>query len=343
MRARIADRRPTMGDVAARAGVSLKTVSRVVNGERHVTPAVADRVARAIVELGYRPDRRARDLASAPNSGRLVGFVQADAANPFFAAVSRGIEDATADRGLVVLSGSTDAEVEREESLIHTLVEFRVEGLVVAAAIGSDDLLALEVAQGTPVVCVDRVVPGLAADVVVSENMATTQEAVTHLLTRGHRRIAFLGGNQRVWTAQQRLAGYREAFAAAGRPVEESLVVLDVDMPDLAAAAVHDLLSRDDPPTALLTAQDRITTGAVRALHRAGRQHDVALFGFDDVPFAEQLQPSLSLIVQRPYEMGRRAGELLVGRLADRPGPPPRHVVMDAPLHHRASGDIRPG
>lgn len=330
-----------MGDVAARAGVSLKSVSRVVNGERHVSAEVTARVLDSIAALGYRPDRRARDLAASPKTGRLLGFVQVDAANPFLAMVNRGLEDATAVRGLVVLSGSTDADPAREEALVHTLVEFRVEGLVVVAAEGSDDQLRREVALGTPLVCVDRVVDDLLCDVVVSENRATTHEAVSHLVRRGHRRIAYLGGDVRVWTARERLAGFREGMGAVGLPVHPALEVLNVDTPPLARAATKRLLGMTDPPTALLTGQDRITTGAVQALHAAGRQHDIALFGFDDVPFADELDPSLSLIVQHPYEMGQRAGQLLLARMAD-PSRPAHHVVLDAPLVHRASGDIPP-
>jgi LacI family transcriptional regulator len=330
-----------MGDVAERAGVSLKSVSRVVNGERHVSPQVTARVMESIAALGYRPDRRARDLAASPNTGRLVGFVQVDAANPFLAMVNRGLEDATAERGLLVLSGSTDADPAREEALVHTLVEFRVEGLVVVAAEGSDDQLRREVALGTPLVCVDRVIDDLVCDTVVSENLATTHEAVSHLVSRGHRRIAYLGGDVRVWTARERLAGFREGMAAAGLPVLPGLEVLDVDTPPLAAAATARLLRMADPPTALVTAQDRITTGAVQALHAAGRQHDIALFGFDDVPFAAELQPSLSLVVQDPYAMGHRAGQLLLARMAD-PARPPHQVILDAPLVHRASGEIPP-
>lgn len=330
-----------MSDVAARAGASLKSVSRVINGEPHVSADLEARVRRAIAELGYRPDRRARDLASRPYTGRLVGYVQVDAANPWFAAVHRGLEDATRERGVVVVSGSTDADPARETALIETFIEFRVDGIVVAAAEGSDDLLRREIEHGTPVVCVDRQLIDVNCDVVVCDNRAGTRAAVTHLCAIGHRRIAFLGGNRAVWTAAERLDGYREALQDAGLTPEPALEIFDVDQIEHAAEATRQLLGSARPPTAIFAAQDRITIGAVAALHALGRQHDVALFGFDEILFSEQLDPTVSVVAQHPYEMGRHAGRLLLERLSDQSKESSRTVV-DAPLRHRESGHIRP-
>ena len=331
-----------MGDVAARAGVSLKSVSRVINAEPHVSEDLAQRVRRAIVDLGYRPDRRARDLAATPHSGRLIGFVQVDAANPFFAAVYRGLEDATRGGGSLIIAGSTDADPDREATLIETLIEFRVEGLVIAAAEGSDDLLRYEIAHGTSVVLVDRLLPDASCDTVVSTNRQSTRAAVTHLREIGHTRIAFLGGDQHVWTATERLAGYREALDATGAEHDADLEIVAVDDPLPAARATRTLLTRPRPPTALFTAQDRITTGAVTALHDLDMQREIALIGFDDIPFAEQLSPSVSVVAQDPYEMGRRAGHLLLERLAAGAASPPTLSVVDAHLRHRQSGAIAP-
>ncbi|HSK95481.1 MAG TPA: LacI family DNA-binding transcriptional regulator [Euzebyales bacterium] len=331
-----------MSDVAERAGVSLKSVSRVVNGERHVRPELAARVQRAVAELGYLPDRRARDLAARPSSGRLIGFVQVDAGNPFFAAVYRGLEDVTRERGFVIIAGSTDADPAREAALVGTLAEFRVEGLVIAAAEGQDDVLRREIDRGTPVVCVDRVLPDLCCDTVVSSNRDSTRAAVRHLRDTGHRRIAFLGGDQAVWTAAERRAGYREALEASGIEVDPDLEVLDVDDVERAASATRKLLAGAAPPTALFTAQDRITAGAVTALHDLGRQHDIALFGYDDIPFSAQLSPSVAVAAQDPYEMGRRAAGLLLDRLAGTGPAQPVRSVVPAPLRHRESGSIRP-
>jgi LacI family transcriptional regulator len=335
-------RRATMSDVAERARVSLKTVSRVVNGEPHVSPSLDARVRRAIAELDFRPDRRARDLAATPTSGRLIGFVQADAANPWFASVHRGLEDATRERGVLILTGSTDADPAREAALVETLIEFRVDGLVVAVAEGSDELLRREIEHGTPVVCVDRLLPEAPCDVVVSDNRASTHAAVAHLHRIGHRRIAFLGGDQAVWTARERLAGYREALRVTGSEPAADLEIVDVGDVARAADATRRLIAGPRPPTAIFAAQDRITIGAVAALHEMGRQHDIALFGFDEIPFAEQLSPSVAVIAQDPYEMGRRAGQLLLHRVSDGARRDVSRTVVEAPLRYRQSGNIRP-
>ncbi|MBW3606144.1 MAG: LacI family transcriptional regulator [Actinobacteria bacterium] len=331
-----------MGDVAARAGVSLKSVSRVVNAEQHVSADLAERVRRAITELGYRPDRRARDLAAAPASGRLIGYVQVDAANLFFAAVYRGLEDTTRTRGSLIIAGSTDADPERETALIETLIESRVDGLVIAAAEGSDELLRREIAHGTPVVCVDRLLANAPCDTVVSSNRDSTRAAVVHLRELGHARIAFLGGDQRVWTATERLAGYREALHNTAGELDPDLEIVDVGDVARATQATRRLLTAQRAPTAIFTAQDRITTGTITALHELGRQYDVALFGFDEIPFSEQLNPSVSVVAQDPYEMGRRAGQLLLNRLSDRSSTTPVQTVVEATLRHRQSGQIVP-
>lgn len=330
----------TMTDVAARAGVSLKTVSRVVNNEPHVRPLVEERVRTAIRELGYRPDSRARDLATA-GPGRLLGYVQVDAANPFFASVYRGLEDVVREADFLVIAGSTDADATTETALVEAFTELRVVGIVVAAARGSDELLRREIAQGVPVVCVDRLVPGLECDTVVADNREGTAAAVTHLWQRGHRRIAFLGGDPQVWTASERLAGYRQALHTLGGEAESDLVVVDVGDASRADVAARRLLVSDRPPTAMFCAQDRITAGVIAALHAEGRQHDIAVFGFDEIPFAAQLDPSVSVVAQDPYGMGRSAGQLLVDRLEGRRMTAAR-MVVPTQLRHRASGDIRP-
>jgi LacI family transcriptional regulator len=333
--------RPTMADVATLADVSLKTVSRVVNGERHVSAEVTARVLDAILQLDYRPDLRARNLAGPARGGRMIGVVQVDAANPFFGLVNRGLEDVTAPLGWTIVTGSTDANPAHEETLVGTLIDLRVDGLVVIAAEGSDELLRREARRGTAIVCVDRVLDDADCDIVVSDNRDTTLRAVTHLHDIGHRRIAFIGGNLAIWTAQERHAGYLQALQANQLRRDPTLVVTDADTVDRAADATRRLLDADDPPTAIFTAQDRITTGAVIALHELGRHRDTALFGYDDIPFAAQLDPSVSTIAQDPRAMGQRAAELLIARLENRTEG--HHMtVLDAPLCHRASGDIRP-
>lgn len=334
-------RRPTLADVAAYAGVSAKSVSRVVNGEAHVSDALRDEVLAAVRTLGYRPDRRARDLASGMPR-RLVGFVLVDAANPFFASVARGLEDTIQASDALVISGSTDADPHRETTLIETLVELRVDGLVIAAAEGDNELLRHEIELGTAVVLVDRVLADLDADTVVTDNRASTRTAVEHLLDLGHRDIAFLGGNPDVWTAKERHAGFIEALQSRGLEPRPGRDVAHVDATARAESAVADLLATDTPPTALLTAQDVITAGAMRALRDHDLQHEVAMIGFDDMPLLDLARPSVSVIAQDPYEMGRQAGECLLGRLDGTRTGPPGFIVVPSRIIHRESSAIRP-
>ncbi len=334
-------RRPTLADVAATAGVSAKTVSRVVNGQPHVSAEVEHRVRAAVAELDYRPDRRARDLASGPSSP-LVGFIQVDAGNPFFASVSRGLDDEVRASGFLVISASTDAEGEREAELIGAFAELRVRGLVVAAAAGNDDLLRREADYGTPVVCIDRRLDGAAVDTVVSDNRPASRAAVSRLLERGHERVGFLGGRPEVWTAQERHDGYRDALAEHGIAHDPSREAIGVGDVDAAAAATDVLLDRSRPPTALFTAQDQITMGAVRALRRRGRHHDVALVGFDDIPQATDLDPAVAVVAQDPYQMGRHAGRHLVARLDGTHPAGATTTVVPTTFLPRASADILP-
>jgi LacI family transcriptional regulator len=330
-----------MADVATHAGVSLKSVSRVVNREPHVSEALATRVQAAIEQLGFRRDGSARQLAMAA-SGRLLGYVQVDASNAFFGAVSRGIEDVTRPGGYLVMTGSTDADPGQEALLIETLIEARVAGIIVAAAQGGDDLLREEVRHGTAIVCVDRSLAGEEVTTVTSDNREATARAVALLIDRGHRRIAYLGGDERVWTAQERHAGYLEAVTAAGVELDPSLVILGVGDHDRAAAAARQLLQAAHPPTAIVAGQDRIGTGAIAALHDVGLQHDVALIVFDAVPMADLLDPPVACITQDPLEMGRVAARSLLAQL-DGTGASPQTLVVPTGFVDRASAAIPPG
>lgn len=334
--------RATLADVARLAGVSPKTVSRVVNGEPHVSDGVASRVAAAIAELHYRPDRRASELARGPSSS-LVGFVLVDAGNPFFASVSRGLDDRVRAEGHLVISASTDADAAREAALVDTFAELRVRGMVVASAEGDDDQLRREIAHGTPVVCIDRVLdPDVDCDTVVSDNLEATRSAVGLLLDRGHRRIGFLGGSHNVWTARERHLGYHHAHEDHNVVVDDDLVVQDIPDAAAAAAACEGLLRQAGPPTAVFAAQDQLTIGAVRALRRLACHHHVALIGFDDVPQAQDLDPAVAVISQDPHQMGWRAGEHLLDRLSGRHEQGPRTTVVPTQFIERASALITP-
>jgi len=334
-------KRPTMRNVAAAAGVSFKTVSRVVNQESGVSAALVERVNEAVAELGYQPDDRARNLRSGDTSTKSIGFVQVDAANPFFSAIFRGLEDVARAHDCLVLSGSSDRDPEREEALISNFVARRVDGLVIASNADTFPVVEAEMARGTPVVFVDRTPRGLRADVVRSDHRGGARQAIEHLLAQGHRDIAYLGRDAAIFTSELRRLGFEDAMNAAGVPVRNDLVIEGLLGQDEAELVASRLLTMQSPPTAIFSAQNFITMGVVRALHLSGRQHDVAQVGFDDIDFADLLEPGISVVPQRPREIGRLAGERLFARLGGADLNVEEQLISSEILR-RGSGEITP-
>lgn len=332
-------RRPTLRDVAARADVSFKTVSRVVNGEGGVSPALAERVRRAVEELDFRPNHGARTLRRTGNRTASIALLLEDVANPWSAAVQRAVEDVAVPRGVMVFSASLDEDPARERALAKEFGARYTDGLILAPAGDDQSHLAAEMRAGTAVVCIDRAARNLAADSVITTNTLGSAEAVRHLVAGGHTRIAFVGDRPSIVTAAQRFDGYRDALAEAGIPLDPALVVHDVHADS--DGAVTGLLARPDPPTALFTAQNLVTIGAVRALRRLDAQNRVALVGFDDFLLADMVSPGITVVAQDPTAMGRIAAELLFARILGEDGPPQTRLVP-ATLVRRGSGEIRP-
>jgi LacI family transcriptional regulator len=333
------DRAPTMRDVAALASVSLKTVSRVVNQESGVSPELVRRVLDAVALLGYRHNLTASSLRRTDQKTATIGLLLDDSSNPFSSELLRAIEDVAWERGTLALAGSSDEDPDRQRELLHALVSRRVDGLIAVPASGNQGSLLRERLLGRPMVLVDR--PAPEADSVTVDNRAGAARALRHLVAHGHRRVAFLGDLQSLWTATERHAGYVEGLAVEGITLDPRLVVMDVRGVDAAERAVSTLLSSAEPPTALLTGQNLITIGAIHALQRLGLQHRVAVVGFDDFPLADLLDPRVSVVAQDPTAVGRTAAELLFGRL-DGDSRPPQHVVVPTRLTARGSGEIRP-
>jgi len=330
-----------MRDVAERARVSLKTVSRVVNDEGGVSPRLERRVRQVIAELDFRPNVGARILRRSDRRTATIGLLLDDVGNPFSAAVQRAVEDLAVPQGLVVFSASLDENPARERALARLFGARHVDGLILAPAGDDQSHLAGELRAGTAIVCVDREARNLPVDAVITTNTLGATDAVRHLAAAGHRRIGFLGDRPRIATARQRFAGYQEALAAQAIPLDPALVVHDVGQPSAADGAVTTMLGRRDPPTALFTAQNLVTIGAVRALRRLGLEHTVALVGFDDFLLADLLSPGVTVVAQDPSANGRFAAQLLFDRIAGDPRPPEVRLVPTT-LVRRGSGEIPP-
>ncbi|MFD1829697.1 LacI family DNA-binding transcriptional regulator [Streptomyces desertarenae] len=328
-----------MKDVAARAGVGLKTVSRVVNGEPGVTPDTERRVQEAITALGFRRNDSARILRKGRTAS--IGLVLEDLADPFYAPLSRAVEEVARAHGALLINGSSAEDGERERELVLALCARRVDGLVVVPAGGDHRYLEPEIAAGVATVFVDRPAAGIEADTVLSDNFGGARAGVAHLIARGHRRIGFIGDLPRIHTAAERLRGYRAAMAGAGLPVDESWVALGPTGPDRVRADTERMLADrgPGPVTALFTANNRVTVTVVRVL--AGRQRRVALVGFDDFELADLLTPPVTVVAQEPALLGRKAAELLFRRL-EGSGDAPQRLELPTRLVPRGSGEVPP-
>jgi LacI family transcriptional regulator len=329
-----------MREVATLAGVSLKTVSRVINGETSVAADLAERVHRAALQLDYRPNLTARNLRSSDGRTRTLGVLLENVANPFSSAMHRAIEDAAMVRGVAVFAGSVDEDPVRERTLALALVSRQVDGLIVMPTGEDLSYLAVEQQAGLKVVFVDRTPQGLAADAVVSDNVGGAMTGVRHLIAHGHRRIAFLGDRHSIQTAAQRFDGYTAALREAGLPVEEELVRWDLHDESAAQKGAEQMVL-EGAPTALFASQNLITAGAIRALRALGRQHQTALVGLDDFTLADLLEPAVTVISQDPTAIGALACERLFNRM-DGDASRPQTRMIEMTLRVRGSGEISP-
>ena len=323
--------RPTMSDVARSAGVSLKTVSRVVNGEGAVRAETAAAVNDAIRSLGFRRNEAARTLRSRERS-RMVGLVIKDLANPFYSAIARGVEEVMRDRNELVIAGSSDEDQARERELTLLLCERRVDGLLIVPTGELHRYLLPELDVGMHVVFIDRPPGDIEADLVLLDNVGGAHSAVDHLVARGHRRVAMVGDDMAIYTARERWRGFCDALVDAGCEVDETLVRVGVHDAVTAERVVHELLALAEPPTAIFAGNNRIAAGAVRAV--AAARAATELVSFDDLELADVLSVRVSAVAYDPADLGRRAAELLCRRL-DGDASPPQRVVLPTRLVDR--------
>jgi LacI family transcriptional regulator len=330
-----------MREVAALAKVSIKTVSRVVNGETGVSPGLARRVLAASERLDYRHNLTASSLRRSDGRSATIGIVLEDVANPFSSALHRAIEDVAVQRGVLVLASSSDEDEDRERKLVAAFASRRVDGLIIQPSSQDHSYLLTERKAGTAIVFVDRPPAFLDADTVLTDNAAGVRRGVGHLIALGHRRIGYLGDLHTIATAAERHRGYLEALADHKLEVDERLVRMDLRGIEKSEAAATELLSSPNPPTALFTGQNLVTIGAFRVLRRMGLHHRIALIGFDDFLLADLLEPGITVIAQDPAAIGRAAAEILFRRL-DGDRSPSEHRVVVSRMITRGSGEIAP-
>jgi LacI family transcriptional regulator len=329
----MSNQRPTMKDVASRAGVALKTVSRVVNGEPGVTHATAERVLGAIEDLGFRRNESARLLRTGQTAA--LGFIAENSADPDQAALYRGLEDVAADQGFLVYSGSTHSDPAREERLALALCARRVDGMVIVPTPGDHRYLVGEIKAGVATVFVLRPPARTGADAVLGDAVVIDERgganaAVAHLIAHGHRRIGYVGGDPGGYRSRRLVLGYTQAMTAAGLPVDGAWLSLTPG--ELAGAGV----------TAVLCGSRAHTAQSLRAVRSpGGRGRRTAVIGFGDFELADLVPPGITVVSYDPVRIGRTAGQLLVRRLAGG-AEPPRLVELPATLIPRGSAEFPP-
>lgn len=328
-------RRPTVQDVAERAGVSTATVSRVLNGVDTVDAALVDRVRAACDALQYRPNRAARSLAGGRSA--IIGMIVTDSQNPFFMGLARGAEDITQQNGYLLVLCNSKEDRNRERQYIDALAAESVAGVIVVPTSEQKQTLQVLVDSGIPVVSVDRRVRDGSIDVVLGDNVAAARDAVAHLIGNGYRRIGIITGPERITTGRERLEGYRRALQDAGIAPSSELERCGPFTEESGRCLAGELLDLRPPIEALLTGNNRLTKGALEAIHAhdLGVPEDVAVVGFDEMPWMGPGAISLTTVIQPAYEMGSTAALRLIQRL--RSGRLTRQETVLA--HHLQIGD----
>jgi LacI family transcriptional regulator len=328
----------TMRDVARVAGVSAKTVSRVFNEDPHVTEETRERVRWAMQKLNYVPNLLARSFRAGADPA--VGLAVPDIGDPFFAEITSSIEIDLVGRGMAVVVSSLGQAAERERSALEALLRRQISGLIVACASADQAYLAPWQSR-TPMVFVDRPPKGLSGVYVIEDDLAGARQAVTHLASHGHQRVAFLGISTPITTVLRRLKGYRSAVAELGLDGRPDLICMPSGSADECAAELVKLLETPNPPTAVFSATTLCTMSLVQALQRAGRS-DIAIVGFGDFPMAQALTPPVTVLDQDPARLGRIAVERLVQCIENPQAKVRRRTVLPVHLIPRGSGELPP-
>jgi len=331
--------RPTRVDVARRARVSVATVSYVINdGPRPVSQATRARVLYAIEQLDYRPSEIARSLRL--QRTRTIGLIVPDTANPFFAAVAKGVEDTGFAAGYSVLLGHSGYDVARELAYADVMRSKQVDGVIYIQATTDAATIQRLLQIRIPTVAVDREVTGFEVDCVVADNFGGSKAATEHLVKLGHRRIACIVRSAALSNARERLRGYQAALAEAVLEPNPSYLMPGGPGYDDGRRAMEQLLRLDPPPTAVLAFPDIVAVGAIRAIANAGMgvPADISVIGFDDIPASGFMHPALTTVAMPMREMGQRAAEVLLARIeAVEPDRGARRIVLPTALVVRES------
>jgi DNA-binding LacI/PurR family transcriptional regulator len=332
---------PSIHDVARHAGVSSATVSRVLAGSETVKPQLRERVLKAIDELNYRPNRVARSLRVKKST--TIGLIIPDIQNPFYLSIVRAVEDVAYKQHYRVVLCNSDEDIEKEALYFSHLIDENIAGVILSPAHESGTRIVEQirrVADTTPVVALDRRLSGVALDTVLTNNLESAYDVVSHLIANGHRSIGAILGVSNITTGRERREGYLRALADHDIPFVSKRLVQVVPKEENGYAAARQLLSMPEPPTALFTGNCQLTAGTLRAIHDMNLSvpGDIALAGFDDMQWNVIVQPGITAIAQPTYELGRVAATLLMERI-ENPSLPVREVMLRSKLIARKSSE----
>ena len=327
---------PTIKEVAERAGVSVSTVSRVLNEYPFVSEETRERVLAIMDELEYRPDVAARSMRT--GTSRAVGFVVSDISNPLFSAVAKGADSLLHQHGYSLVLANSQNDPGREAELVTALRQRRVDGLIVAAADERAPGLAERLGEFPACVLFDREVPGATADSVLSDHSRGFGHALDRLAGFGHRRVALVAGSQGQRGSRARVLAFRRHSARLGLPLDRSLVRTGELSRETGYLAARELLALPEPPTAIVAGNNQLTVGVLSAVRDLGLRtpDDVSLVACDDVDLTRLHDPPIDVIERDPLELGTTAARLLLERLADRTLGP-RRVKLPTVFVVRAS------
>ncbi len=325
-------------DVAREAGVSVATVSRVMNDAKNVRSETRTKVQTAVQALRFQPNRVARRLRTRNGLSQLIGLVVPDIQNPFFVEVIRGVEEAAYGSGNALILSSYQYDEEKEKLYLNLMRSESVDGLIIIPHGKKDRAVKQLIRSGVPTVCVDRAVESVDVDTVVVDNQRGAREATEHLLKLGNKRIGYISGPTEMLTSVERLAGYQSALWESCVECEDNLIRVGDYKYESGNRLAGELLDLPEPPSALFVANSLMTLGALEAIHRRRLTipTDVALIGFDDMAWAISLNPPLTAVSQPGFEIGRRAAELLFQRFSD-PTRQTVRVVLETRLIVRKS------
>jgi len=332
------DKKVSLQDVARVADVSPATVSRVINGTVKVKPQKKQRVLDVIARLGYSPSRVARRLRSKHATSQLVGLIVPDLQNPFFSGIARAVEDIAYEHSYAVMVCNSDENEEKEKFYLDILASEQVSGLIIAPTPYNHKHIRKLIDEEFPVVVVDRKIDNLNADIVVCNSKQGAFNAVQKLIDKGHSQIAIINSLQNLYTTKERLAGYEEAHYKNKIPLNNNFIRWGDSKQESGIRETRELLAMDTPPTAIFSANNLMTLGIYEEIYRQNKKipDDVAVIGFDDMPWSSAMFPALTAVSQPYYEIGEKAIELILER-AEKPGKKTRNYILNTKLIERNS------